>query len=95
VSGEGSGGGERGDGAEGGADRRARDGEERPARDSFWALIPRRSLMTAAVMVLILVAVIALRQRAGALARAFGQALLGAPPAAAPPPPRVRMAPPR
>ena len=34
-------------------------------------------------------------QRAGALARAFGQALLGAQPApsGAPPPPRVRMAP--
>jgi hypothetical protein len=75
------------------------DGErpERPARDSLWALIPRRSLMSAVALVVILAAVIALRQRAGALARGFAETLLGAPPAssAAPrgEPPRVRLAP--
>jgi hypothetical protein len=68
---------------------------ERPARDSLWSLIPRRSLMSAVVLVLVLVAVIALRQRAGALARAFGEALLGAPSRAVPreQPGRVRLAP--
>jgi hypothetical protein len=66
--------------------------ELRPARQSVWALIPRRSLWTAAVMVLILVGVIALRQRAGVLARAFSEALLGAPAQKAAP--RVRIAPP-
>jgi hypothetical protein len=67
--------------------------ELRPARDSLWALIPRRSLATAIIMLLILAAVIALRQRAGALARAFGEALLGTP-AARTTAPRVRLAPP-
>jgi hypothetical protein len=70
--------------------------DERPARDSLWSLIPRRSLMSAVVLVLVLVAVIALRQRAGALARAFGEALLGAAPSRSAPreqPPRVRLAP--
>jgi hypothetical protein len=81
-----------GEGAEGGART------PRPVRDSLWSLIPRRSLMSAVVLVLILAAVVVLRQRAGALARAFGESLLGAPPAGARPaprqqPPRVRMAP--
>jgi hypothetical protein len=68
------------------------DGDElRPARESLWALIPRRSLRTAVLMALVLAAVIALRQRAGALARTFGEALLGAPTTTAP---RVRLAPP-
>jgi hypothetical protein len=67
--------------------------ELRPARESLWALIPKRSLATALAMLLILVGVIALRRHAGALARAFSQALLGGPPAQKEPP-RVRMAPP-
>jgi hypothetical protein len=57
------------------------------------------------VLVLMLAAVIALRQRAGTLARAFGEALLGNPSTTTAPgvrvgtpsttAPRVRMAPPR
>jgi len=68
---------------------------DRPPRDSLWALIPRRSLMMVVALLVILAAVIAVRQRAGSLARAFGEALLGAQPtpSGAPPPPRVRMAP--
>ena len=69
----------------------------RPPRDTLWALVPRRNLVSAVVLLLVLVAVIVLRHRAGALARAFGEALLGAPPATAPrtrEPPRVRLAPP-
>jgi hypothetical protein len=69
----------------------------RPPRDSFWTLIPRRSVMSVVVLLLILVAVIVLRQRAGSLARGFGEALLGTPPKGAPArreqPPRVRLAP--
>jgi hypothetical protein len=70
----------------------------RPVRDSIWSLIPRRSLMSALILIVVLAAVIALRQRAGALARAFGEALLGTPPAGArsapgQQPPRVRLAP--
>jgi len=45
------------------------------------------------VLALMLAAVIALRQRAGTLARAFGEALLGTP-SATTTAPRVRMAPP-
>jgi hypothetical protein len=67
--------------------------ELRPARESVWALIPRRSLRTAVVLVLMLAAVIALRQRAGMLARSFGEALLGTP-SAPTTAPRVRLAPP-
>ena len=44
-------------------------------------------------MALVLAAVIALRQRAGSLARTFGEALLGAP-APTNTAPRVRLAPP-
>jgi hypothetical protein len=50
--------------------------------------------MSAVVLTLVLVGVIVLRQRAGALARAFGEVLLGAPPATRSDAPRVRMAPP-
>ncbi len=74
-------------------DDRPPEPDDRPPRDSLWALIPRRSLTMVVALLIILAGVIALRQRTGALARAFSQALLGAQPAGPPPPPRVRMAP--
>jgi hypothetical protein len=52
--------------------------------------MPRRSLAAALLLVFVLGAVVLLRQRAGALARGFGEALLGTP--AATPAPRGRAA---
>jgi hypothetical protein len=65
-------------------------GEEEltPARDSFWALVPRRELVQALFMLLILVVVVVLRLRAVPLAETFRNVL--APREA----PRVRMVPP-
>ena len=60
-------------------------------RQRFWALVPRRDLVRAVLLLVVLAAVIGLRHRAGALARTFSAVLLGAPAERAPP--RVRLAP--
>jgi hypothetical protein len=68
--------------------RRPSGGDDlRPARDSFWALVPRRELYKAGLLLLLLVVVIALRVRAVPLAQAFRDTLF---PHQAP---RVRLAP--
>jgi hypothetical protein len=47
--------------------------DEAPARESFWALVPRRELYKAAVMLMVLAAVIVLRLRAAPLAETINR----------------------
>jgi hypothetical protein len=61
---------------------------------SFFALIPRRDLTKAALLVVLLVVIVALQRRSGAIVRGLTRGLYG-PPAQVMPrePPRVQLAP--